>query len=340
MKVVIRAGGSGTRLYPLSSTTRPKQCIPFFKGKSLLELAYERALLLTDHVADIFVSCDESQEKLISSLIPVLSTNIIREIGGKNTGIALCVESIVMNTRASAHEAIVSIPSDDFITNTDVWVQSLIEASAFVQENPAWMYTPTAVVIDPPTGFSYVKGGEELTMMSQGPLMTVSSWIEKPSREMAFGLIEQGYAAHMGAYVYASEGMISAFSELHPEVLQVCQRFVFEEEGGREEFLSLEPQSIESMITKHIPTVCMSQLADVGWTDVGRFSSLRAVLGDGGNVLRGNIEAIGCHDVLISAPGRKKVQAVGLSNISVIDTGEVLFLVSDEREDLVKELQK
>ena len=340
MKVVIRAGGSGTRLYPLSSTKRPKQCIPFFNGKSLIELAYERALLLTEHVADIFVSCDESQEILISSLIPVLPTNIIREIGGKNTGVALCVESVVMGTRANAHEAIVSIPSDDFITNTDVWVQSIIEASAFIQENPAWVYTPTALVANPPTGFSYVKGGEELVMMSQGPLLTVASWIEKPSREMAFGLVEEGFSAHMGAYIYASEGMISAFADLHPEVLRVCQRFVFEEEGSREEFLSLEPQSIESMITKHIPTVCMSQMADVGWTDVGRFSSLREVLGVGGNVLRGNIEVIACHDVLISAPGRKKIQAVGLSNISVIDTGEVLFLVGDEYEDEVKNLQK
>ncbi len=340
MKVVIRAGGSGTRLYPLSTPQRPKQCIPFFNGKSLLELAYERALLLTEHVADIFVSCDETQEKLITSLIPVLPTNIIREIGGKNTGIALCIESIVMGTRAAAHEAIVSIPSDDFITNTDVWVQSLIEASAFVQENPAWVYTPTAIVTNPPTGFSYVKGGEELVMMSQGPLMTVASWIEKPSREAAFALVEQGYAAHMGAYVYASEGMISAFNDLHPETLRICQEFVFEQEGAREQFLQLEPQSIESIITKHIPTVCMSQLSDVGWTDVGRFSSLRTVLGNGGNVIRGNVEAVDCHDVLISVPQRKKVQVVGLSQISVIDTGEVLLIVSDDHEEKTKQLTK
>lgn len=336
MKVVIRAGGNGVRLWPLSRQSRPKQFLPLFGGKTLFAMAVERARMLVEDPRDLFVSCDVRFEEVVKKLAPdVLPTNIIRETVRKNTGPALCLETIIMQSRALGHEAVISMPADDYIENPDAWVTALTEAAAFVQENPAWVYTPCALVNEIEPGFSYVRGGEELVQLSHGPMLAVAEWKEKPSRSEAVAYVNNGFSAHTGTYIYTPEGFSLVWRELREEVYRVCEQYAFAQEGSEELFCGLPSETVETMITRHIPSVAMSSIPDLGWSDVGRWSSVRRILGTNGNYLKGTVALHDSHNLLVSVP-QKQVVILGLSDATVIDTGDTLFIATDDALPLLK----
>lgn len=342
MYVVIRAGGVGSRLWPVSRRTQPKQFHALIGEQSLVRDAYERAFAVVGNADHIFISCAESAVELLQTLVPEIDVaNIIVEPFGKNTGPAMCLESAVLETRIPEESVVLSIPSDDFIGKIEPFVRAMQFASQYVAQNPGRVIAPCAPSLFPDCGFCYVEPGDVLHQDEQGALYNVKGWVEKPSVERCQQLIDAGTSfVHMGMYVYQLGAMVATWENLHPGLLHVCRLVARDAMGAVEQYEKIVPASVEALIAQNNSRVAMQVLPDVGWSDVGKWHvvhRLRAETGDA-NVLQGNVFSRDTKKSLVYGLDDKATVVIGLDEVIVVDTKDGLLVAHANRSDEVKEL--
>jgi len=342
MNVVIRAGGVGTRLWPLSRKAHPKQFHSLVDDTSLFRGAVERAFSLVDDPTNIFVSCDESLDSFVSKQAPEISEfNIIREPHARNTGPAMCLEAAVLETRLSLDDIVFSVPSDDFIGNSDAFTLAMAHASSFLSHDPKWLVTPCVPASRIDTGFSYVEPGESVHQGPGGGFHKIKSWTEKPNQDACTTMVNGGqHCWHVGMYMYQLGNMISLWEELHPELLDVCRRLARDIAGARDAYAALKGRSIEAMITSRTPHVAMFAARDVEWSDVGKWHVVKRLLkGEtSSNVMRGSVFVQDTRDSLIYGQPEKATAVIGLDNVVVVDTKDGLLVAQADRSHEIKDM--
>ena len=133
MKIVIRAGGTGSRLWPLSRKRNPKQFQAVLGSSSLIRTTFERVKPLAHATDDIFVSTNLSLEKKVAEELGEISPeNIIIETHLKNTGPAMCLEVCYLERSCSEDEVIASLPSDDYISDAEAFRALLTVSEEFI----------------------------------------------------------------------------------------------------------------------------------------------------------------------------------------------------------------
>lgn len=342
MNVVIRAGGVGTRLWPLSRQARPKQFHSLVDEATLFRSACDRASSLVDSDAQIFVSCAADLDTLVLEQGSEISPfNIIREPCSRNTGPAMCLEAAVLETRLGLDEVIFSIPSDDFIGNTDAFTLAMAHASSFVTHTQQWLVTPCVPAARVDTGFSYVEPGQLIHQGPGGGFYEIKSWTEKPSNADCVSMVNANvHSWHVGMYMYQLGNMIALWEEFHPDVLKVCRALARDLPGAREAYAKLQSETVEAMITKKSDMVAMFVASDVEWSDVGKWHVIKRLLkGDlTSNVMRGQVFAHDMSDSLVYGQKDKATAVIGLDNVVVVDTKDGLLVAAADRSHEIKEV--
>ncbi len=342
MNVVVRAGGIGTRLWPLSSASHPKQFHSLVDDETLFRAAIDRAFSLADSPDNVFVSCASSAEEFVKEQATELSSyNIIREPCGKNTGPSMCLEAAVLETRLSHDDVIFSIPSDDFIGNADAFTLAMAHAASFVDSTENWLVTPCVPAARVDAGFSYVEQGE---MVHQGPgggFFGIKSWTEKPGSDACATMVNGGqHFWHAGMYMYKLGHVLALWEQLHPDLLRVCRELARDLPGAREAYNNLDAASVESLLTRRADCVAMFVARDVGWSDVGKWHVVKRLLkGDStSNVMRGDVAVRDTSDSLIYGQKDKKTAVIGLDNVVVVDTKDGLLVAHADRSHEIKQI--
>src|SRR5687768_11421991 len=224
---VIMAGGAGTRLWPLSRSDRPKQLLPVVRGKSLLQLSYERlrGLLPPDR---IFVCTGATHGQAVLDNLPELpKENLLGEPAGRDTANAVGFPAAILHQRdPDAVTAVVT--ADHVIEPVEKFQQALKTAFDVVAANPAALCTFGIVPTYGHTGLGYVHRGEELSTSRFHGAYKVLSFKEKPDRPTADRYAESGrYYWNSGMFVWRCDTVLGELQQHLPQsyrgLMQIAQ---------------------------------------------------------------------------------------------------------------------
>jgi len=345
MKIVIRAGGVGTRLWPASREENPKQFLALLGEKTLLRETVERILPLVDPKKDLFISSNEKFREKILEIVPEIEPgNLILEPLSRNTGPAICLECAFLEKRADPDEIIATLPSDDFISDPQAFRDLLAQSEKFLKENPDYILTPAVRPDEVDTGYSYLKEGKNLKKEGEEAVFEVVDWVEKPNVDFCKELIDSGvYYYHTGMYVWRLGTALSLWERHNPEMLKTCREIIpdlAEQKDVRENYGRLEKSSVESALTDKVDRIAMSVSNRIGWSDLGKWPKIKKYLAfDGnGNVIRGRALPLETTDSMIVGAGDKLIATIGLDNIIVIDTPEALLICPQNKAEDIKKI--
>ncbi|MFZ2414223.1 MAG: mannose-1-phosphate guanylyltransferase/mannose-6-phosphate isomerase [Candidatus Cryosericum sp.] len=334
MKVIILAGGRGTRLWPMSRKSYAKQFLPLFGGHSLLEGAVNRALAVVGPEDVITVTNRDYyfyvKDALQSSAAEAVA-NIICEPEGRNTApaIALAVQYAVEKMGAAMDETVFVFPSDHVIAPVDKFVSYLHTADQAARAGHLVTFGvhPTR----PETGYGYVQVGEE----HDGYAMC-RRFTEKPTVDVAAEYIASGvYLWNAGMFAFTPVVFRKALGDYAPDIAAVSAKGY---DSALEHWSDMPGISIDYAVMEKATNVAVVPM-DLTWSDVGSWDSYYDLQKKDteGNVLQGDTHVIDTHDSLVVS-GKRLVAAVGLSNVTVIETDDAVLVTRRGDGQEVKQL--
>lgn len=349
MKIVIRAGGLGTRLWPFSRQNNPKQFQALLGDKTMLRNTYERIADILKQPDDLFISINELMVKRVKVEIPEIKlSNIIVESESRNTGPAMCLEVCYLQHYCQPDDIIASLPSDDYISDNQAFADLLLASEQFLQQNPEYILTPAVKPAYLDTGYSYLKAGQNLQNIGQETIFTVCDVVEKPNHDYCRQLIDSGvYYCHTGMYVWRLQTIVDLFAKLQPEMYRICQEVVSllinygDNEKVRRLYGQLEKMSIESAVTDKVDKLAMSVSNRVGWSDLGKWPVLKNILAaeTGDNVTKGQVIVKDSKNNLVYCNLTDKLVVINdINDLAIVDTGDVLFISSLKNSINTKEI--
>ncbi|RME13612.1 MAG: mannose-1-phosphate guanylyltransferase/mannose-6-phosphate isomerase, partial [Aquificota bacterium] len=275
MKVLILAGGSGTRLWPLSREKHPKQFLKLFEGKSFLKLTYERALRLVDHKDIVIVTNEEYQHKVVNDLYPYEGYSVIVETYRRNTGPAVALGLLYIKEflMVDDEEVVAVLASDHLIKPEESFVEYMKFAEDIAKEG--YLVTFGVKPTRPEVNFGYIRAGGTIEEYGRLKAYTIDEFIEKPERERAEKMLKEGfYFWNSGNFVFKLGVVFDEYRLNAPEIYG----FMLEGYHGFLENYSRLPDIsfdyIEMEKTKRGAVVPM----DIFWSDVGSFDGLYSIM--------------------------------------------------------------
>jgi mannose-1-phosphate guanylyltransferase len=339
---VIIAGGSGTRLWPLSRRNRSKQSLKLVGDRTMFQHAVERlAPLFTPD--RIYVVTREDQCALLASQVPTLpGPNFITEPVGRGTAAAIALAALHLSLQDP--EAFMAVlTADHFIEQPEKFRLALEAASEIAKDGHLVTLgiKPTAAS----TGFGYIEQGESLGEIRNFQVHRVKRFTEKPALERARQMFASGnYAWNSGMFVWQVSRILEEFNVQMPELFfQIKEvgksintpdyRSTLERVWGK-----IKEQTIDYGIMEHAADVVVIPV-DIGWTDVGNWASLAELLpaDQNGNTFVGPCKEIDTHNTFVFG-GKRLVATIGLEGIVIVDSEDALLVCAKNREQEVREI--
>jgi mannose-1-phosphate guanylyltransferase len=324
---VVLAGGVGSRFWPLSTPSRPKQLLPLVTDQPLLEEAVgrlggmvppERVLILTN----------ESLVPAIAELLPAIPrANLIAEPRAGGTGAALVWAAQEIARRDGPDAVMVSVHADWSVADAAGFQRTLM-AAADVAERHRALVTVGVVPTRPDPGFGYIQPGAEL----EGAARHVVRFVEKPDRGRAEEMRREGYLWNSGIFVWCVGDFLDDVRRLTPELAGALHAYA---DDIHKFFAAVVPISVDVGVMERSDRVAVLA-GDFGWDDVGTWGALRRVRTHdaNGNATQGHVYAVDATNNVVHAPTASVVM-YGVSDlVVVVEDGLVLVTTVDKSSDL------
>jgi mannose-1-phosphate guanylyltransferase/mannose-6-phosphate isomerase len=345
IKPVILCGGSGTRLWPLSRESFPKQFVPLIEGKSLLGLTLDR---VKSFGSSICVT-NEEHRFFVQDLLPhdsqsqSVSGSILLEPAGRNTAAAMASSALMPGVSPS--NLLLFLPSDHFVPDIDAFV-STIDAGV-AAANVGFIVTFGVQPSFPSTAYGYIQKGDSLDLVS-GEINTyaVKRFEEKPALEKAQAMLLSGnYLWNAGIFLCTASTLLEALRKHAPDILSSCQQAMQNPEiddrfvrPNAESFLSCRSESIDYAVMEHFDKVAVVPFKGA-WSDVGSWNAVASLTPEdqSGNRISGQGMAVQSNNTYINAPHRPVI-ALGTSDLVIVDTPDAVLVASVEKVEQVKDV--
>jgi len=349
--ITIMAGGVGSRFWPASTEDTPKQFLDILGvGKSLLRLTFERFLKLVP-ANHILIVTNKRYKALTQEHLPELpEKNILCEPSRNNTG--PCVAYTALRLNAVDPEAVfVTAPADHVILKEDMFLEKIQQAFRFVENNDA-IVTLGIQPTRPDTGYGYIESdckcegdGDDFSV----GVCSVNAFKEKPDRKTAQQYLEDGnYLWNAGIFVWKAKDLIKSFKENAPDIIEILSEDLgkYNTEGEQTYIDTVYPNtpsiSVDYAILERAKNV-FTIPADIGWSDLGTWSSLHAYLDKDENEtvsLGANTHLIETKRSIIRSDSNKTVVIKGLEDYIVVDEPGALLIYPKNDEQEIKEVVK
>jgi mannose-1-phosphate guanylyltransferase / mannose-6-phosphate isomerase len=337
---VILSGGSGTRLWPLSRASLPKQLLALHGERTMIQETVLRAAL--PGASAPLLLCSEAHRFLVAEQmqeIGVVPRAIVLEPMGRNTAPAAAVAALIVADE-DPEGIIVLLPSDHVVRDGESFAKSVALAAAAAQEKHIVTFgmAPTG----PETGYGYVHRGVRLEKVDGA--FRVQRFVEKPDLETAQGYVaDGGYFWNSGMFVFRADVLIEDLAKHAPDVLTAA-RGALAKSKRDDDFVRLDTDAFAGAPNISIDYALMEKTdraaivpCNIGWSDVGAWSALWDIRAqdDQKNVLIGDVVA---HDSTGSyVHSHKRLTAlVGVRDLVVIDTDDALLIADKSRAQEVK----
>ncbi len=346
---VIMAGGSGTRLWPMSRRQRPKQLLPLIEGRSLLELAGRRLEGLVPPPHRLICTSEAHRDVLREALPDFSDEQILGEPVGRDTVNAVGFTAAVLAKRDP--DAIFAVlTADHIIEPQDEFRRKVEMGFELVEDEPARFITFSIMPTSPSTAYGYVERGEPVPGF-QGAYVA-RRFVEKPDARTAQAYLDAGtFGWNSGMFVFSAARFLEALSRFKPRswegVMRIAeawgtpaQRSVLEEVYPTlpkisVDYAVMEPASRDARIT-----VCTISMG-VWWMDVGNWPSFGETLGEDehGNRTNARTTHLDSRSVLAVAddPGYT-ITTIGCKDLVIVHTKDALLVFPASTAERVKEL--
>ncbi len=341
--VLILAGGSGERFWPLSRKARPKQLLSLFSEETLLEATVRRlnGLVPPDH---ILILTNADQESGVRALCPTLpKENIVAEPAKRDTAAAIALAAGWISQRAPGATMIV-LPADHLIKDNAGFQRTLRVAAAAAEETgdlvtigikPTWACP----------GFGYIEQGVPVALNggpTDPPVLEVVRFREKPDAQLAETFLAQGnFRWNAGMFIWTIQAIVGGFNRHVPALGEFIGRI----HGGdfsallKNEFPQLPKISIDYAVMEKATRVLMVE-AGFDWDDVGGWTAVaKYFAGDeSGNRCNSKVMAVESNDNIVFTNQPRTIALLGVRDLIIVETADALLVCNRHEAEKIKQL--
>ena len=337
---IILCGGSGTRLWPLSRTLRPKQLLALNGEQTLLQQTVLRLLAHVD-AANLFTVTHEDHKfevkGQLAEVAPNAVANVLAEPCARNTlpAIAWAVSQIVIKNP----NAIIGVfASDHAIDNNQAFLDAWATAELAAQDD--YLVLLGIKPHEPATGYGYIMPSQQLAYSGALPVRQVAQFVEKPNAEKAAQFVQDGYLWNSGMFVFKASAFMAMLSQYQPVMAQ--QISMMTAENFVETYTNFANISMDyglaEKLTEQADKVAVVPV-DMAWSDLGSWDSIyqRHAKDADNNVMHGDVFAQDTTNSLLWSQ-TSLLATAGLDNIVVIQTADATLICDRSRTEEIKSL--
>ena len=338
---VIMAGGSGSRLWPLSRSMFPKQFLVLNDKNNLTMLQSTIERIDGMSTLEPIIITNEQHRFIVAEQLREydIKSRIILEPAGRNTAPAIALAAFEA-VKYGEDPILLILAADHVVSDKEAFQQSI--KHALVQAELGYLVTFGIVPTSPETGYGYIHRGREIDKNAY----KVEQFVEKPSLEIAEKYIASGdYYWNSGCFMFKASSYLNELKQFSPEIYDICEKatkkmlkdidFIRVDEN---EFLKCPDDSVDYAVMEKTDKGIVVPM-DAGWSDVGSWSALWDVSDkdQNQNSYRGDVIMKNTSNCYIYAPN-KLVAAVGLDNIVIVDTKDAVLVADKSRVQEVKQV--
>lgn len=335
---VILSGGSGTRLWPVSRASYPKQFCEFF-DRSFLSNSVRRLKAL----GDVYILTTKSMEALTHRAVKqegLNPENVLFEPMGKNTAPAVALLCHILNLRGKGQEMVGVFPSDHLIADEAVFQKAVklaeaVAAKGYVTTLGVWPHFPA-------TGYGYIEVGSE-PLAKEGDLqaLRVQGFREKPNLSKAQEYADSGHHFwNAGMFVFKVSDMIEHFKKFQPEIWNKISQIDAKMSNASYNYAMVDNISLDYAIMEKLEAqACVP--CDMGWSDVGSWDEMARLLDESAPIhsqSRAQVFNQNSENNYVFAVSNKVVGLVDVTDLLVVDTPDALLVARKGSSQKVKEL--
>jgi len=336
---VIIAGGSGTRLWPLSTSKKPKQLLALTSERTMVQQTYDRAAKLGDA---IYVVTEKSHADELRAQLPELPDEaFLIEPGRRNTASCVIMALAHIEGKHDSDEPIAFLSADHSIRDHQGFVESFQRAGELSREHAVEVLVGVEPTY-PSIGFGYIEKGQPLD--AQAASYHVSSFTEKPDFQTAKSFIESGkYLWNAGYFVGSVAVFLDKMRQFAPELLQQYEDLKNAEPNDYSSvYLNFQNVAIDVALNEKVADLLVVP-ARFDWMDIGSFTDLHDIVPktESGVYIHGdNIHDVEVENAFIRNEEQKPVAVIGLDNIVVVNTADGLLVARKDLAPRVGEVAK
>jgi mannose-1-phosphate guanylyltransferase/mannose-6-phosphate isomerase len=342
---VILAGGSGTRLWPLSRSSYPKQFLRLTNEFSLLQNTILRLQKMDLKIASLIIICGDEHRFIVAEQLREIAidhADILLEPIGRNTAPAITLAALHIQKKfPDENIRLFVLSADHEIQNLNAFKESIIKAQECLMHESSVIFgiKPT----HSETGYGYIKYSEIDGLNNS---YKVENFVEKPDSDTAKRYVESGeYAWNSGMFMFNLSSLITQLSIFSPAILTQC-KVAYAQSKKDLDFIRIDQESFERCDDISIDYALMEKMKDIsmikldaGWSDIGSWSALWDIQekDSNNNVIKGDVFQISSENNLVYATDRL-VSLIGAKDLIIVDTKDALLIADRSYIQKVKNI--
>lgn len=342
---VIMAGGTGSRLWPMSRELYPKQFLRLYGEQSMLQETVTRLKGL--ETSNPLVICNEEHRFLVAEQlrqINQLSNNIILEPAGRNTAPAITLAALSAIDE-DYDPLLLVLAADHVIENIEAFHQAVNNAIPFAEQGK--LVTFGIVPTGPETGYGYIQRGTEFNNPS-APVFRVQRFVEKPDLQTALQYLETGeYYWNSGMFLFRAKRFLEEMATYRPDILDACLKAIETAQPDEQQefirvdkaaFIACPDESVDYAVMEKTTEAIVVPL-DAGWNDVGSWAALWEVNNKNlnGNAVTGDVFTHNATNCYINTD-EKFIAAIGVENLVIVNTKDAVLIIDKSQVQDVKKV--
>ena len=339
------AGGTGSRLWPMSRELYPKQFLRLYGEQSMLQETVTRLKGL--ETSNPLVICNEEHRFLVAEQlrqINQLSNNIILEPAGRNTAPAITLAALSAIDE-DYDPLLLVLAADHVIENIEAFHQAVNNAIPFAEQGK--LVTFGIVPTGPETGYGYIQRGTEFNNPS-APVFRVQRFVEKPDLQTALQYLETGeYYWNSGMFLFRAKRFLEEMATYRPDILDACLKAIETAQPDEQQefirvdkaaFIACPDESVDYAVMEKTTEAIVVPL-DAGWNDVGSWAALWEVNNKNlnGNAVTGDVFTHNATNCYINTD-EKFIAAIGVENLVIVNTKDAVLIIDKSQVQDVKKV--
>ncbi|MFA6304971.1 MAG: sugar phosphate nucleotidyltransferase [Patescibacteria group bacterium] len=346
MKILILAGGTGTRLWPVSRKKDPKQVQHFLGNQTLLKSTVKR-MLSGFKKEDLFLSTNQSQLKLIKKDLGdlILKDHYLVEPEKRDTAAAIGF-AVMLIAQKNPGATVATVWADHHLKNSAEYLRVLKQAEKTVDKYPDHLVLIGLKPTYPETGYGYIKLNKIFDSLDKDKIYLVDSFKEKPDLKTAKKYLSNGtYLWNPGYFVFKASTMLELFNKYLPSHYRLIEKIKNQPTQIKKYFGQMKKISIDyGIMERATKMLCLP--ASFDWVDVGHWRTIKDTLAKKSldNVLMGNNIILQSGNNLVYNFSNKLITGIGLQDMIIVATNDALLVCPKSRaqdvKKIVEELEK
>jgi mannose-1-phosphate guanylyltransferase/mannose-6-phosphate isomerase len=338
---VLMCGGAGTRLWPVSRESMPKQFVPLVGDRSTFQQTLQRISDPTMFARPIVITSADFRFIVAEQLREIgIAADIVLEPTRRDSGPAVAVAAVLAERR-DPQAAVLVLASDHIVRKPEEFIAACRNAAAAVTKGRIVTFgiRPTS----PATSYGYIRPGAKL---NGAAALSVEAFVEKPDAATAARYVAENYLWNSGNFMFRADVMLDEITKFEPVIAEAARAAVAEltqdldfQRLAPEPFARAPKKSIDYAVMERTKLAAVIQ-ADMGWSDVGSWDAVWDNLEHdaAGNAVSGSAVILDAHNSLVRADDGVLTALIGVDNAIVIATGDAVLVASRDKAEQVKAL--